>query len=165
MGSLSLLAVYFGRQSWSLLSLVLAAGIMLIINPSWIDNLSFQLSFLATLGIIIFGQTKYSKSQSFFDEVMRELKISLRITLAAQAFTLPLIFFTFRQVSLISPVTNVLIGWTIVPIMVLGFVLSISGWIYLPLARIAGWLVWVPLTYLVEVVKLTALIPFAAIKL
>ena len=64
MGSMSLLAVYFGRKKWSLLSLVLAGGLMLIINPAWGANISFQLSFLATLGIILFSQVEIYKPKS-----------------------------------------------------------------------------------------------------
>ena len=55
MGSISLLAIALGRQAWSLLSWVLALGIMLVIKPSWIGDISFQLSALATIGIILFG--------------------------------------------------------------------------------------------------------------
>ena len=43
MGSISLLAIVLGRQAWSLLSWVLALGIMLVIKPSWIGDISFQL--------------------------------------------------------------------------------------------------------------------------
>lgn len=57
MGSLTLIAVLFGRQYWALLSWALAVGIMVAINFSWLFEISFQLSALATLGIILFGGT------------------------------------------------------------------------------------------------------------
>lgn len=164
MGSLTLFAVYFGRRNWSLLSLILAAGMMLIINFDWLKTISFQLSFMATLGIILWGGVgnKYSGSNPV-SELKREFVINLRTTLAAQVFTLPLIFIYFRQISLISPLTNVLIGSLIAPIMLLGLVASLFGWIFLPLGFICGLLVWVPLTVLIFIVELTARIPFAAI--
>src|SRR3990170_8333770 len=53
MGSLSLLSVYFGRLNYGLLTLFIAAGIMILFNSSLVNNLSFQLSFFATFGIIL----------------------------------------------------------------------------------------------------------------
>ena len=97
MGSLSLLAVYFGRKDWSLLSLILAAGMMLIVNPSWIDNLSFQLSFLATLGIILLSSgTPLKRAKNLVEEIKNDLLLNLRTTLSAQIFTVPIIFIPFR---------------------------------------------------------------------
>lgn len=164
MGSLSLLAVYFGRQSWSLLSLVLAASTMLLVNPSWIIDLSFQLSFLATLGIILFVSTGSSQKRGGWAEALREIKINLRTTLAAQIFTTPLIFLYFRRISLIAPLTNLLIAPMIGPIMGAGILLSLLGWLYLPLGILLGWLVWVPLTFILSVVDLAKRIPYAAIS-
>lgn len=164
MGSLSLLAVYFGRQNWSLLSLFLAAGLMLLVDPTWITDISFQLSFLATLGIILFSTTKSYKKNGFWAELLREMRINLRTTLAAQIFTTPLIFFYFRRVSLIAPITNVLIAPTIGPIMGGGILLSLLGWLYLPIGKLLGWIIWVPLSYILTVVQIAKMIPYAAIN-
>lgn len=164
MGFFSLLAVFFGRKDWALLSLVLAAGIMLLIFPAWAFEISFQLSFFATLGIILFAGRTTLKQTNWKREIKQDFLLQLRTTLAAQLFTVPIILIYFQQVSLISPVTNVLIGWTITPIMILGFITALSGWLFLPLGQFVGLLVWVPLEYLVMVVNLTAEFPFAAIK-
>ncbi len=165
MGSLSLLAVYFGRRNWSLLSLILAAGIMLLINLEWASTISFQLSFLATLGIILFAGTeaKPGKEGVLF-EIKRELSINLRTTLAAQICTVPVVFVYFHQVSLISPLTNVLIGSLIAPIMLLGLMTGFLGWLFLPLGIVSGWFVWAPLSLLLFIVDMTSRIPFAAIS-
>src|SRR3989344_1590781 len=53
MGSMSLLAILFGRRYWSLLALFLTSGIMILVRPEWLSEISFQLSFLATFGIIL----------------------------------------------------------------------------------------------------------------
>lgn len=165
MGGLSLIAVYFGRKSWSLLGLFLAAGIMLIVNPDWIGNLGFQLSFLATTGIIIFGgKTKVYKKRGVVGEFINDGKENLRTTLAAQVFTMPIILYNFKQLSIIAPLTNVLVLWIVQPITVLGFILSIIAFIWLPLAFPLAWILWVPLMYFIEVVKITAKIPLAAIS-
>ncbi len=164
MGSFSLLAVYFGRQNWSLLSLFWAGILMYIINPAWIATLSFQLSFLSTLGIILLAGTAYSKPKTFIEELKKELVLNLKVTLAAQLFTLPILVTTFRELSLISPVTNLLVGWLIGPIFILGGLATIFGLLYLPAGQLAGWLLWPLLSFVIRVIELTARIPYAVFE-
>lgn len=154
MGSMALIATIFGRQKWSLFFFGVTVAIMLAIHPAWITDLSFQLSAGATLGIILFGSkpTKNVLRDTFFT------------TLAAQVFTIPLILFTFHRISLISPLTNVLIGWIIQPLTVLGFIVAILGWFYLPLAQPFAWIAWALLQYLITAIEMTAVIPFSSLK-
>lgn len=167
MGSFSLLSIYFGRQSLTLLTLFFAAGIMLLADFSLIGNLSFQLSFFATAGIILAGgrgdcQTgKKRLSQQFISW----FKKNLRLTLSAQLFTLPIILYNFHRISLVAPLANLAIEWVIQPVMVLGFAAVILGFICLPLGTVFAWIVWVPLTYLITIIELLAKIPGASIKL
>lgn len=151
MGSLTLFAVLVGRPNWSILSFVLTVSIMLLVKPSWISDLSFQLSALATLGIILFGK----KQKNFIQD-------ALQTTLSAQVFTIPLILFTFRRISLVSPLTNVLIGWVIAPVTAIGMALAVLGWIWLPLGYVFGWVSWVLLEYLILMVQWTATLPFSS---
>jgi len=165
MGSMSLVAVYFGRRYFALLSLILTSILMLLMDLSLIKNLSFQLSFLATLGLITAnkkGTGQYRKEA--WGSFLWPIYENLRLTLWAQIFTLPVILFNFRRLSLISPIANLLIEWTIQPIMVLGFITAITGWILLPVGKIAGWMTWVPLTYLLTVVKFLAKFPMASVE-
>lgn len=152
MGSLSMIAVIFGKRNLSLLSLILAVSTMLVLNPLWISDLGFQLSVLATLGIILFGGSQ-----------KRIILSELRITLAAQLLTTPLIFFHFQRLSIIAPLTNVLIGFTMPFIMVFGWVASVAGYVWLPLGLFPAWLSWVMLTYVMAVVESSASLPFASI--
>lgn len=190
MGCITLLAVVFGRQTWGLYSLFIAGGIMLMIHPAWIGDLSFQLSFLATLGIILFGgatEVASSSLRGVSDEAISKisersprfgihrtlamtmhslysfLENDLRTTLAAQAFTIPLILLTFQRISLVSPLTNILIGWIIPPLTVLGMGTAIAGYIFLPLGQLFAWFAWVLLHYLILVIELTSRLPFASI--
>lgn len=168
MGSMVLIATIFGKQKWSLFFFGLTAAVMLVIHPAWIGDLSFQLSALATLGLILFvGNNKMKMvdgKQSFPQFPFSEQLVSLlKITLAAQVFTIPLIFFTFRRISLISPLTNVLIGWIIQPLTALGLVVAILGWMWLPLGQVAAWAAWVFMQYLITVIELTAKIPFSSL--
>ncbi len=165
MGCLSLLAVYFGKKEWSLLSLILAASTMLIYNPDWIDDISFQLSFLATLGIIVLAGKIEVQAKGLINEIIRETKINLKTTLAAQIFTLPLIFIYFKRISLVAPLSNILIGWTITPIMTIGIFMILVSLIWLPLGAILGWANWALISYLMFIIKITAAIPFASLQI
>ena len=165
MGSFSLIAVYFGRREWGLLSLILTAGIMLLFDISLIKNLSFQLSFMATLGILLANRNiKCQFKINLSDQLIFTIKENIRLTLSAQIFTLPIILYHFHKISLIAPLANLLIEWVIQPIMILGFIISIIGWIYLPLAVIPGWITWALLTYLVTIVKFLGALPYASVS-
>jgi competence protein ComEC len=91
------------------------------------------------------------------------IQTELATTLSAQVFTLPLIFLVFGRISLISPLTNLLIGWTIPVITVLGLVVSFVGIFWLPLAYPVGWVTWVFLEFLIKAVMITSRIPLASI--
>ncbi len=160
MGSLTLLAVLAGRPAWSIFSFFLTVGIMLFVKPSWIGDLSFQLSALATLGIILFGGKHVAAPKNGIQNFIED---SLRVTLSAQVFTIPLILFVFRRISLVSPLTNMLIGWVIAPVTAIGMALAILGWIWLPLGVVFGWVSWVLLEYLIVMVEWTATLPFSSL--
>lgn len=165
MGSLTLLAVYFGKQEWGLLSLFFAAGIMLLWDFSLIKNLSFQLSFFSTLGILLANKKiECQKGNGLLNQFFLLIKTNLKLTFSAQLFTLPIILYNFHRLSLISPIVNLLIEWTIQPIMILGFLAGFLGWIWPPLGILPAWLCWVPLTYLIKVVEFFAKIPGASIQ-
>lgn len=175
MGTITLLAVVFGRQYWALWSWGIAAGVMLAVTPSWIGDLSFQLSVMATLGIILFGKKAPQQSKapqdikkmSGFAQTLRlgegAVGDDLRITLAAQVFTIPLIFFAFHRISLISPLSNVLIGFVVAPLTGVGLFMVSVGLVFLPLAQVIAWVVWVPLAYILFVVTTLSRIPFASL--
>lgn len=175
MGSISLIAIIFGRQYWALLTWGLAVSTMLLLNFAWLFELSFQLSALATLGIILFGNTIERDKKAKMDDrknaiafilssrSIELLRSNLRLTLAAQVFTIPLILFHFHRISLISPIANLAIGWLISPLTVIGWITAVAGWLWLPLGQVVAWVGWVLLEYLVLVVRLTAAIPLASL--
>lgn len=152
MTGLTMIATIFGRQYWALLSWMLAVSMMLLLNFSWLFDISFQLSALATLGIILF----YKKENNM-------IRDELRLTLSAQTFTVPLILFHFRRISLIAPISNLAIGWSIPWITGLGWVVAIAGWIWLPLGQLLAWVEWVFLEFLIRTVRLMSGMPYASV--
>lgn len=165
MGSLSLIAILTGRQHLGVLSLILTALIMLLYDFGLAKNTSFQLSFLATFGIILANRNpKRYITKGWINQLFLILKENFRLTIFAQIFTLPVILFNFHRLSIIAPIANLSIEWVIQPIMVLGALTAILGWIWWPLGVIPAWLSWVPLAYLITVIEWLAKIPGASLQ-
>jgi len=153
MGTISLLAIVFNRKATAIYSLLLAGLITLVFWPEWLTSVSFLLSYGATFGIILFGSSQ-SKPRWWFPN-------ELRISLAAQLFTTPIIFLYFKQISLISPLTNVLVSFIVGPLMFLGFCIGIFGLIHPVLATPFAFIAVGMLKYLLFIVNLSDLVPYS----
>lgn len=158
MASLSFLAMYFGRQKEGVSVLFITAGTLLLISPNWITDLSFQLSFLATMGVLVVAPILEKGLLKQFPEFIRQ---DLSITIGAQALVIPIIAQNFHQISLVSVLANLLIGWTVPFIMLLGTIMIFSSLIFLPLAQLFALLTNIFLTYFIYIVKFFASLPFA----
>ncbi|PIQ72464.1 hypothetical protein COY13_04250 [Candidatus Roizmanbacteria bacterium CG_4_10_14_0_2_um_filter_36_35] len=154
MGLLTLVAILTGRKNLVLYSLFLSVIFIAIVFPRWLTSISLLLSYGATLGIIFFGQTS-SKNQ-----LWRELKVSL----AAQLFTTPIIFIYFKQISLIAPLSNLLVAPVIPPLMIFGFLTAILGKINYFLGLIPSYVCYGLLTYMVWVVETLSKLPFVFLQ-
>lgn len=165
MGCLALIAQMAGRQVWALWSLFITFLIMVAFRPGLVSDISFQLSVGATLGLILFaGHPPASRTPSFWQSVRDAVMDDLKVTLAAQVFTIPLTVMHFRRLSLISPVTNLLIGWVLAPITGAGMLFVMTGFVIPPLAVPVSYGLWVGLEYVIRVVMLTARVPFASVS-
>ncbi len=145
------LAIFFERKTLSIYALFVSALIMSMITPQLVASVSFQLSFAATLGIILFSTN--SPSQPIF---IKEIKPSL----AAFAFTSPIIWFYFQEISFVSPISNVLVGWIIAPIMLVGFITLFLALLFPVMATPLFYLLEALTDYLVLIINETARIPF-----
>ncbi len=149
MGALSLSAVLLGRRSLAFYALCFSALTMLLINPEFVWDISFQLTFAATLGVLLFTkrlEAKLTKLPKWFSE-------TLATTLAAQVFVVPLIFYYFGSVSLMSPLVNTLVLW-IVPIStMLGFIFLGLTFVSVILANLISYLLVLPLTFFTTMVS------------
>ena len=155
MGLLTHVAIMTGRKNYSIYALFLSLIFILIFWPDWLTTVSLQLSYGATLGIIFFGQ---SQSNNYVWK-------NIRLTLSAQIFTVPIIFIYFKQISLISPLSNLLVTEIIPPLMVFGFLTAILGKINYFLGLLPAYICYGLLSYIVWVIEKLAKIPFAFIQL
>lgn len=150
MGSLFLLGQYLGRLSVSSRAILFAAALMLIQNPLLLrQDIGFQLSFLAMFGIIYLLPV----FKDLFKFIPGEnLKSILAMTFSAYLFTLPVLIYNFGLVSLVAPLTNVLIVPLLYWIMIFGFIFGLIGMISSFLGWIFSWPAWLLLTYLIKTV-------------
>lgn len=123
MGSIAFSAQELGRVYSAWRALVLSGLILLILFPDWLGDLGFILSFVATASILVF-QRRMEKLFSFVPKLLRG---DFSTTLAAQIGVSPILFVTFGQFNLLSPIINVLVLWTIPLITVLGIVGGVVG--------------------------------------
>lgn len=174
MGCLYVIATHYGRQTEALTSLIAAAMLMTLINPQTLWDLGFQLSFAATLGLILYTPVL----QSWFERLLSKalslgtarqavevLNEAFIVTLAAQITTIPLIVANFRQLSLVTLLSNFLILPAQPGVMLWGGLATIAGLIWLPLGQALGWIAWLFLTYTIRAVEITASFPYASLNL
>lgn len=165
MGVLALLSQIVGRRSFPLYLLFLSCFLMLLYDFNYLENISFQLSFAATFGIIIFSNAESKLETTPVRRLVNYLSLEFRTALSAQAFTVPIIFWHFREISLIAPISNILISFTIAPIMLLGGLTIVVGLINENLGYLFSFLLQLPLIYLVLIVENLSKLPFIVLKL
>ncbi len=164
MGGLLLLAIKTGRLNSSLNAIVLAAVLMIAANPKILRfDIGFLLSFLAVIGIIWL----YPILDHYFQKIPDTLKIKsiLLLTLSAQIMTLPVLIYNFDKMSLVAPLANVLILPFVPLAMILGFLSATFGFIWLELAKLAGYLAWLVLTYQLRAIEYLASFSWAAAEI
>ena len=166
MAGLILLAQKIGRMSQSQRGIIFAATIMLFQNPFLLkDDVGFQLSFLAVLGIsyalpIFQNWLKFIPGNRYLG-----MKDILGMTFSAQIFTLPILIYNFGYISLISPLTNILIVPILPFIMISGFIFSFIGIFWQFLGWIFSFPAWFLLTYVIKIIDLLYKIPFASLEI
>ncbi len=116
----------------SMTSLALALALLLLFSPSSVYSIGLWLSFAATLGIVVSASVfpeMMARKQKNASRLLLYIRASLLTTLGATLFTLVLTLFFFGEFSLISPLSNLILGPLTTLILFLGVFL-------LPLGRI-----------------------------
>jgi competence protein ComEC len=171
MASLFLAALHLGRQKSMATALAFAAAVMVVIQPSVLWDVGFQLSFLAMAGLIFLWPPLQTISRGLIERALGDGKLasfgnllgdSFTVGLAALLATWPLIAYYFDFVSLVSlPAT--LLALPVLPFIIVICTLSaVLGLFVSPLAAVVGWLAWLFLTYMIKVVEFSAGLPLAS---
>ena len=170
MCGLMVLAQLFSREYDGPTALAFSALVLLVQNPYVISSVSFQLSvasvagiFAAAPGIQGYFARYIPKGKSRKSRFLHGIASGVSVSLSSQVFTLPLCAYYFGAVSLVGILTNLLVLWVIGPIFCGLIVLCLCGSVSAWLAGIVGWVVSIPIRYVLLVVKLLAACPLAAV--
>lgn len=150
-----LIAPLFRRGSDPLTSLAAALLVILLCNPFAAASVSLQLSFSATLGMVLLSPRLYKLLTGWYKGKCRLLRTALcfvaanlSATLSAVVFTAPLTAWYFRIFVLVAPLSSLLAvpaaGWSFMA----AFVTALLGFVWLPLASLLGWISWVLVRYI-----------------
>lgn len=133
---LSLLgAQYYFRLTSKMHSLLLSGIILLFINQNFISSLGFQLSFLASFGLLYFQfpQVKLeSSSNKIISKSINTVKSSFLTSFSAQIFLYPLMIQSFSELNLLSFIANLIF----LPLFDILLFLTFSFWLSFPLFKI-----------------------------
>lgn len=88
----------------------------------------------------------------------------LSTTIVVSAATLPIIMITFKRVSIVSPLVNMIVLWMVPPMMVLGRVLAMTGFLSDFMSSVVSWVLWPLLRGFVGVVEVFSRLSFADVK-
>jgi competence protein ComEC len=167
MAGVVLLARESGRAGRAAAALGWAAAILLIVEPSLVLDAGFQLSTLATAGILAWADALDRRLRSMLGgRLPGWLAESLAVSLAAQAATLPVVLVTFGRLAIISPAINLAIVPFVAPAMAAALVALIGGAIALAggpaiLGTLLGLPAWALLTLICTIIRAGAALPFA----
>ncbi len=159
MATFAFLARFLGRPGSARTGLVVAAALMLLVNPGLLSDLGFQLSVASTAGVLA-GTGKFSRLNNI--PVVGE---SLFQTVLAQAATFPILFAAFGKYNLFSVIINALTLWVVPYITVIGIFAGIAGLIWSELARLFLIPAYFLLNYFVTVAGALGAFPFLVIKI
>ncbi|MBK7316773.1 MAG: ComEC/Rec2 family competence protein [Anaerolineales bacterium] len=173
MGTISLAARQLGRRNTGLNALAAVAFFMAFFNPLVLWDVGFQLSFFATLGLILYAEpfsnftsniiSKFSKSDTSM--LTRLINDYFVLTFAAQLTTIPIMAYHFKRISLISFIANPFILPVQPAVMVgSGLAVFVSLIIY-PLGQLLAWIAWPFSTYTIRMVEWFDKVPHASIYL
>ncbi|MDL1912049.1 DUF4131 domain-containing protein [Chloroflexi bacterium CFX6] len=174
MGTLALFARQVGRRQFALNTLLAVALIMCLWNPLFLWDVGFQLSFFATLGLILYAEpfsnfanriiTKYLPA-STGEKTAKLFSEFVLLTLAAQLTTIPIMAYHFQRISLVSFIANPFILPAQPAVMILGGLAVLISHVWFSAGQIAAWIAWPFVVYTIRIVELFDRVPHGNIFL
>jgi len=163
MASIALIADVTRRGYNVFRALIFVALIMLIQNPMILfHDPSFQLSFLATLGLILLASPIEKRLKYIPDRF--GMRGTVAATLSTQIFVSPFILYLMGQLSLIGVVVNILVLPFIPMTMLVVFLSGVFGFVSQIISQVIGWGAHILLAYELLIVQNFARIPFASLR-
>ncbi len=174
MSGSGLLAKQLGRRQDGINTLAFTAALLCIFNPRLLWDVGFQLSYTATLGMLLYADpftnafTRLAGRflpNSFVEKAAKPVGEYFLLTLAAQVVSLPVILYHIQQLSISALAVNPVVLPVQPAVMILGGISILLGFIFHPLGQIATALAWPFLLYTIRIVELFSRLFGAAYKI
>jgi competence protein ComEC len=170
MAGVVLLARETGRSGRAAAALGWAAALLLLADPALVHDAGFQLSSLATAGLIAWATPLTDRLERWSGgRLPRWLSESLGVSIAAQLATLPIVLGSFGRLALIAPDVNLLVVPLVAPAMAAGLLAMAGGaLVSAGLPDAAGAILaapgWVALRLMIRIVEAAAGLPLASVQ-
>jgi competence protein ComEC len=161
MGFGALIGMVTGRKVRRLSFLILTAFILLLINPLWIFELSFQFSFLATFGLIVTLEPIVKR----LDFLPLNIANLIAIPVAATVWCLPLSIYVFKSISLYSILINILVTPLVIFISLIGMLSAGLALIFPLLGSLVASVIYYPTAFLITVVEFFVNLPYSYVAI
>lgn len=159
MALIALAAIRLGREKDSPQALALTALIMLSYQPGILYDISFQLSFAATAGLVLF----YRKTVEKLSQLPKWIGTAAAVTLVAQLGALPFMAWYFNSFPLSSFLANIIVLPLIEAVVVIGLFASCAGLVLPLLGKVLLVLCALLISTAVHLTALIAALPGASI--
>lgn len=163
-------APLFRRGSDPLTSLAAALTVILLVNPYAVGSVSLQLSFAATLGMVLLAGRLYKSFTGWYRGRNRAVRAALSFlaanlaaTLGALVFTAPLTAYYFNILSLVAPLAGLLAVPAAGYAFMSAFVSALLGLVWTPLGHLAGYVPLLLVKYILWVAHLLLAVPYHAV--
>ena len=141
--------------------LLMAAVLILLFNPTWIWDVGFQLSVVATLGLIL----TVSRLTKYLDWMPTTIATLLAVPIAAYLWTIPLQLLYFQRLPVYSIFLNALATPLVILISLGGFVSAIAAIILPVLGSAIATNLYAPIHILIWLVNTFNKLPFSSIEI
>ena len=163
-------APLFRRGSDPLTSLAAALTVILLVNPYAVGSVSLQLSFAATLGMVLLSGRLYKSFTAWYRGRNRAVRAALSFlaanlaaTLGALVFTAPLTAYYFNILSLVAPLAGLLAVPAAGYAFMSAFVSALLGLVWTPLGHLAGYVPLLLVKYILWAAHLLLAVPYHAV--
>lgn len=163
-------APLFRRGSDPLTSLAAALTVILLVNPYAVGSVSLQLSFAATLGMVLLSGRLYKSFTGWYRGRNRAVRAALSflaanlaVTLGALVFTAPLTAYYFNLLSLVAPLAGLLAVPAAGYAFMSAFVSALLGLVWTPLGHLAGYVPLLLVKYILWAAHLLLAVPYHAV--
>ena len=158
-------APVFGRDNDAPTSLGASALLVLLVNPYAISSVSFQLSYAAVAGLLVVSPKLYDaltavqgRKRRRVNRLWRAFSVLLSTSIGALVFTAPISAYHFKTISIVSPLSNLLV-MPIISVLFAGSLLLTLVCMVAPGAAVLAWVPEMLVNYALWAAGLTAKIP------